>query len=120
MPSRILLVDDEVDLTDSLVRLLRRLSHTCLTAASGREAIAIIDTDRLDLVVTDLHMPGVDGMAVVRSARGKQQPIPVIQMTAYPAIECRSPLVTLDAVYLSKPFANADFLRAVQEALASS
>ena len=115
----ILLVDDEADLTDGLVRLLTRFSHTCLTASSGREAIAIIDADRIDLVVTDLHMPDMDGMAVARSARGKQPPIPVILMTAYPALESRPLLVVLGAIFLSKPFANADFLRAVQEALAS-
>jgi DNA-binding response OmpR family regulator len=112
-------VDDEADLTGSLVRLLRRFGHTCLTTSSGREAIDMIDTDRLDLVVTDLQMPEVDGMAVIRSARGKQPPIPVILMTAYPAVESRFLVTALGAVYLSKPFANADFLRAVEEALAS-
>ena len=53
-----LIVDDEADLSETLARLLGRLGHTCLVAASGSEAIRLIDTMTPDLVVTDLHMPG--------------------------------------------------------------
>jgi CheY-like chemotaxis protein len=58
--SRALIVDDELDLLDTLRRLLGRCGYTCLTASSGAEAIALIDAEAPDVVVTDLHMSGIE------------------------------------------------------------
>jgi CheY-like chemotaxis protein len=80
--SRALIVDDELDLLDTLRRLLGRCGYTCLTASSGAEAIALIDAEAPDVVVTDLHMSGIDGMAVARHAQGQRPPIPVVLITA--------------------------------------
>jgi CheY-like chemotaxis protein len=64
----ILLVDDDIDLLDTLVRLLRRQGYTCRVARSGDEAIRAVEAELPDVVVTDLRMPG-DGWAVARYAR---------------------------------------------------
>ena len=118
MPYRILVVDDDADLSETIVRLLRRYGYTCLTAASGSEGIELITTEVPTLVVTDLHMSGIDGLAVARWARDRIPPIPVILMTAYPTRAAHALAWIPDGtLYLSKPFATADFLRAVQDAL---
>ena len=118
MSSQVLIVDDDADLSETLARLLGRFGHKCLVAASGSEAIDLIDTMTPDLVVTDLHMPGMDGIAVMRRARQESPPIPVVLMTAYPTADTRREAERAGGVvYLAKPFANADMLEAVQRAL---
>ncbi len=121
MPFRILIVDDDTDLADTLARLLRRFGHTCLTAASASEAIGLIHIESPHLVVTDLHMPGMDGLAVARCARDQTPPIRVILMTAYPTPATQAQAGALGGtLHLGKPFANADFLKVVQDALAGA
>jgi CheY-like chemotaxis protein len=118
--SHVLIVDDDADLSETLARLLGRFGHTCLVATSGSEAVHLIDTMTFDLVVTDLHMPGMDGVAVARRAREESPPIPVVLMTAYRAADSRQETRTVGGtVYLAKPFANADMLEAVHRALES-
>jgi len=118
VPYRVLVVDDDLDLTETIVRLLRRFGYTCLTAASGGEGIALITSEAPALVVTDLHMSGIDGLAVARWARERIPPIPVILMTGYPTRPARARAWIPDGtLYLNKPFATADFLRAVQDSL---
>src|SRR5580698_4038799 len=83
-PAKILVADDEQNLRRVLVALLRREGHDVVQAASGLEAI-----DRLadvDVVITDLRMPGADGMEVLRSASKHHPHVPVIMITAYGSI----------------------------------
>jgi len=118
MPRTILVVDDEPDLVANCERLLRRLGHTCLEAHSGLEAVELISREAPDLVVTDLRLPGADGLAVARHAGGQVPPIPVILMTAYDSPQARSAALESGvAAYLAKPFSNAAFLNTVQRAL---
>jgi CheY-like chemotaxis protein len=118
---RILVVDDDLDLVDTLARLLRRFSHTCVTASSGEEAIRLMRFESPQLVVTDLHMPGLDGLAVARCARENTPPIPVILMTAYPTAESHAAAGALGGTrQLRKPFANADFMKAVEDVMAGA
>jgi CheY-like chemotaxis protein len=118
---RILLVDDETDLLDTLVRLLRRSSHTCLTASSAEDAILLIRSTSPELLVTDLHLPGLDGLAVARFARERNPRIPVILMTAYSMPETHARTATLGGTYyLKKPFNNGDFLKTVENAIAGA
>ncbi len=118
MSSCVLIVDDDADLLETLARLLGRFGHKCLVAASGAEAITLIEAASPDLVVTDLHMPGMDGVAVVRRAREKNPPIPVVLMTAYPTPETQREIqVVGGTIYLAKPIANADMLDATRRLL---
>lgn len=118
MGSRVLIVDDDADLLESLIRLLGRFGYTCLTASSGAEAIAAMEVEAPDVIVTDLHMPGLDGVAVTRHARGLRPPIPVVLMTAYSAPAAhRQGLGAGAAIQVAKPFRNADLVTAVQRAL---
>ena len=88
--------------------------------SASPEGIDAIEIESPDLVVTDLHLPGTDGVAVMRSARAHVPAIPVVLMSAYPTPKAQA-LAGQDGavVHLAKPFANVDFLAAVRQALAS-
>lgn len=103
----------------TLVRLLGRLGYKCRVASSAADAILALEAEPPDLVVTDLHMPGTDGWAVVRHARHHAPPIPVIVLTAYATSETHQEIRRMGSTtYIAKPFANADLVNAVQRAVA--
>jgi CheY-like chemotaxis protein len=113
---RILVVDDEPDMVATCAQILTGHGYHCLTASAGSDAIAMIDAEQPDLVVTDLHMPGIDGLAVARHAREREAPIPVVLITAWPPARGArdDPPAT---ARLAKPFANADLVASVRRAL---
>jgi two-component system response regulator GlrR len=117
---KILLVDDEPDLLASWERILRPLGHACLTASSGPAAIALIDRETPDLVVTDLHLPGgVDGLIVARHARAHVPPISVFLVSAHDSDQAREAAREIGvSAFLAKPLANATFREAVERVLA--
>jgi CheY-like chemotaxis protein len=118
MGRTILIVDDEPELVASCERLLRRAGHVPLHAHCGTEAMSLIDREQPDLVVTDLRLPKLDGMAVTRHARAQIPPIPVILITAYDSWQARQAATEAGVeVYLPKPFSNAEFLQAVVRVL---
>ncbi|HWC02297.1 MAG TPA: response regulator [Methylomirabilota bacterium] len=116
--ARILVVDDDLDMVATCAQVLAQHGYVCLTASAGSEAIAVMDAERPDLVVTDLHMPGVDGLAVARHARTRIPPIPVVLMTTWPApTTVREGLLAGAAAHLGKPFANAHLVGTVRHVL---
>jgi CheY-like chemotaxis protein len=68
---RILLVDDEEDLRDALVGLLKQAGHRVATAVSGEDAIARLERDRFDCVITDLALPGLSGLTLSRVVKDR-------------------------------------------------
>ena len=112
-PAKILVADDERNLRRVLVALLRREGHEVVQAASGIEAI-----DRLadvDVVITDLRMPGADGMDVLHTAAKNYPHIPVIMITAYGSVGQAVEAIKAGAFdYIEKPF-EADSIRAIVE-----
>jgi len=120
MPGTILLADDESELAMNCERLLRPLGYRCLHARDASAAIAIIEATGLDLVVTDLRLPGIDGFAVARGALARRPPIPVILITAYDSPWARRVAREVQvSAFLSKPFTNSAFLDAVRRVLAA-
>jgi len=101
--AKILVADDEQNLRRVLVALLRREGHEVVQAASGLEAI-----DRLadvDVVITDLRMPGADGMEVLRTASKSFPHTPVIMITAYGSVGQAVEAIKAGAFdYIEKPF----------------
>ena len=115
----VLVVDDEPDLLGSCERLLRPLGHVCLSASGGLDAIELIDRMEPDVVVTDLRLPGADGLTVARHAGARARPIPVVLITAYDSPWARRAAREANiAAYLPKPFGNATFVDAVRRVLA--
>ena len=113
-----LLVDDEPDLVATCVRLLGQIGHRCLTAGTGREAMGLIDAEHPDLVVTDLRLPTIDGLAIARHARQASPPPVVILTTGFTSREGKREAERAGAtLYLPKPFSATEFLDAVRWAL---
>ena len=117
-PARILLVDDEPDMLENCSRILSRQGHTCMTAANGREALAILEREQPDVLVTDLKMPEMDGMALLRHAHELDPTLPVIMLTAFATIESAVAAVKEGAFdYLPKDFSVDQLRVAVERAL---
>jgi len=79
----ILVVDDEKDVTMSLKGFFTALGHDMLTALDGEEAIQVIDTLNLDLILLDVKMPGIDGIQILKHVRKTKPKTKVIIITAY-------------------------------------
>jgi two-component system response regulator PilR (NtrC family) len=111
----ILVVEDQDSARESLADLLRGVGYQVLEAADGDQAIALLDQHDLDLVLTDLTMPGRDGMAVLRHVREASPQTLVILMTAHATVETAVEAIRLGAQdYILKPLIFEDVLRKVQ------
>jgi two-component system response regulator GlrR len=115
---RILVVDDDENLLRLLTIRLRRAGYGVDAAAGGRDALARARSSQPDVVITDVRMPGLDGMALFESLRAQHPTLPVIILTAHGTIP--------DAVeatrrgvfaYLTKPFDSDELLGSVDQAL---
>jgi signal transduction histidine kinase/DNA-binding response OmpR family regulator len=101
---RILVVDDEPRMTDSVKALLAADGHDVVTANSGSEALAKLDKNAFDVVLADLRMPDVDGLEVLRAARQIAPDRPVVMMTAYASLDSAVAAINDGAYdYLIKP-----------------
>ena len=109
---RILVVDDEEIKRVSLVDDLAAAEHDAIPAANGEEALALLDSERFDVVLTDLRMPGVDGMDLLRRIKVSDVPHPaVILMTAYGSIPIAVEAMKMGAYdFVTKPFRNQAIL----------
>jgi len=116
---RLLIVDDEPDMLDNCTRLLAKAGYACVTSSDPRQAMALLESERPDLLLTDLRMPGVDGLALLRQAHQVDPQMPVIILTAFATIESAVEAVKEGAFdYLPKPFSVDQLRLAVDRALA--
>jgi CheY-like chemotaxis protein len=117
-PRSVLVVDDEPDMLVNVARILRRGRYECVTAGSGEEAIALLQRQRPDLILTDLRMPGMDGLALLRAVRRHFPPTPVVIFTAYASeATAQEALAAGASAFLPKPFTGAQLLETVRTAL---
>jgi len=114
MTATILAIDDEPELLQSIRKILVREGCRVLTASSGEQGLLLLQQDASpDLVLTDLMMPGIGGMEVLRTVRRRHAETPVVLMTAYATVENAVQAVQEGAYdVLTKPF-SADQLRVV-------
>src|SRR5512137_460182 len=104
--ARVLVADDEPRLGNLVGQMLQLDGHEVLRVGGGQDALAALAPGRFDVVVTDLRMPGVDGLAVLRAARALPSPPGVILMTAHGSAESAVEAMKAGAAdYLTKPFA---------------
>jgi len=100
-------------------RILTRAGHECLLASDPAEAIAMLETALPDLVITDLRMPAMDGLEMMRRAHQLDPARPVIMLTAFATIESAVAAVKAGAFdYLAKPFTMDQLALAAERALA--
>ena len=117
MPSTVLIVEDDPTTTDFVSRYLKRDGHRVLTAADGEEGLRIAREIKPDLVVLDLMLPKLDGMAVCRTLRAESD-IAIIMLTA--RVDEGDRLVGLDVGaddYMTKPFSPSELAARVRAVL---
>ena len=115
---RVLVVDDEASIRDLLAKTLALAEYDVDLAPEGRTALERLRIIPYDLLITDLKMPGVDGLTVIREARRLKADIPVIIITGYSTESSAIEAVNLGVSgYLTKPFRVPRVLAAAAKAL---
>ena len=119
MPARILIVDDEPRFTEVYSMLLSDLGAEIATAGGGEEALAKARAERPDLVITDLSMPGMDGLQLLKAVREEMHDVPVVVATAHGSIESAVSAMRAGAFdYVTKPVEEETLVLTVKKALA--
>jgi response regulator RpfG family c-di-GMP phosphodiesterase len=118
-PLTLLFVDDEASILSALRRLFRPVGYRILTAEGGVEALDILGKEEVDLVVSDMRMPNMDGAAFLREVRARWPGVVRLLLTGYSDISS-----TIDAInhgeiyrYISKPWNDDEILHTVKDAL---
>ena len=115
---RILVVDDESSIRDLLAKTLSLAEYDVDTAPDGRSALERLRLYPYDLLIADLKMPGIDGLAVIREAKRLNANLPVIIITGYSTESAAIDAVNLGvAGYLTKPFRVPQVLAAASKAI---
>lgn len=115
---RILIVDDEETIRELLLKTLALAEYEVDVAPDGRTAVDRMRLIQYDLLITDLRMPGVDGLTVIREARRLKADIPVIIVTGYSSEASAIEAINLGVQgYLTKPFRVPRVLAAAAKAL---
>lgn len=115
----ILCVDDEPNILSALRRLFRPQGYTVKVAGSGAEGLAVIDAEQVDLIISDMRMPGMDGAAFLAEACKRQPDAVRLLLTGYADMESTIAAINAGHIarYISKPWNDQDVLLTVREAL---
>ena len=118
MAEAILVADDEAGVRESLAEVLRDAGYAVETAVDGSAALAALDTNDFAVVITDLRMPGADGLAVLRKLREvAPQTVPLV-MTAHGSVESAVEALRAGAAdYILKPLVFDDVLAKIGRVL---
>jgi CheY-like chemotaxis protein len=114
-PLRILATEDEPEVLDLLRAMLVHAGHTVFGAASGREALALFTREPVDLVITDLGMSGMTGLALATELK-RLRPVPIVLLTGWADELDQNALPHVDVV-LAKPFSRERLLEAMARAV---
>jgi DNA-binding NtrC family response regulator len=110
---RILVVDDEINICRSCTKVLAKLNYKVEYALNGYDALAMMDAEPFDIIITDLKMSSLGGMEVLRRVKDVYPDTPVIVMTGYASVSSAVEVMKIGALdYLPKPF-TPDELRAI-------
>jgi DNA-binding response OmpR family regulator len=115
----VVIVEDETDVADTCVRVLKRAGFECLVAYDSPEALALVDSGLPEVVLCDINLPTHDGFEVARYVRRKRPDTPVILMTSYYRRDIAGRAVQVGAAHcLCKPFSNSELISTVESLLA--
>src|SRR5438093_2367638 len=119
MPAeKILVVDDEQSMAQFMAIVLRKEGYQVSTVQNGRDALEKVKTDGLDVVITDIRMPGMDGIQLLQGIKKYDPSLPVVIMTAYASQQSAIDAVNLGAFqYLIKDAKNDEIKRVVRNAM---
>ncbi|MBW1699395.1 MAG: response regulator [Deltaproteobacteria bacterium] len=114
---KLLLVDDEERFLNTTKILLEKRGVVTFTATNGADALKVMDEHRIDVVVLDVKMPGIDGVEVLRKSKQKHPLVEVIMLTGHASVESAVEGLKLGAFdYVKKPCDISDLIAKVNEA----
>lgn len=119
MPEKILIVDDEVDMLELLKRIIEsKTPYRVLTTPAPLDVPQLLEGTPVDLLITDLRMPGQSGIELLETIRPKHDRLPVIVITAYGTIESAVAAMQKGAFsFITKPFKKEEILIQIEKAL---
>src|SRR6266853_1274999 len=121
MADRVLVVDDELSLRKVLAATLQREGYEVQVASDGEEALAALDRDGADVVVTDLVMPKMDGLSLLRKVVVSHPDVPVIVVTAHGRVDSAVEAMKAGAFdFVTKPFEHAELKAIIAKAARQS
>jgi len=114
----ILIVDDDIDILELLQRHLKSMDYHTYKAVSVKEALFILKDTFIDLLITDIQMPEVDGLQLLKFANEHYPEIPKLVITGYPSVDGALEVIKSGAIdYLTKPFTKEELKQSVAKAL---
>ena len=116
--AKILVVDDDHDVRTVTSDTIHELGYMAVTVASAEEAIAKLRAERFDLLITDVAMPGTDGVELARQARAIDEHLPILFSSGYADVQTFGEELS-DETVLRKPFRIADIASRIQKVLGS-
>ena len=115
---KLLVIDDEPAIREGVRRILEAESFQVETFSNGQAALERLRQESFDLVVTDLKMPGISGMDVLKTIKERHPDLPVIFITGYSSVDNAVEAMKRGAVdYLAKPFNREEVLKVIRTAL---
>ena len=119
MAEKILIVDDEPDMLKLLTMILRAKTEYAVTATNNPlEALELAKKGGFSLVISDLKMPGLDGMELIDAVKKVDEDIPIIIMTAYGTVESATEAIRKGGFdFITKPFRKEQILFTIDKAL---
>ncbi len=119
--ARILVIDDEASIRDSLRMILEYEGYSCLPAATGEEGLARVRQDAPDLVFLDIKMPGMDGLEVLAAIREIDESLPVVMISGHGTVQTAVEATRLGAIdFIEKPLSSERVLLTIRNALNAS
>ncbi len=113
---QILVVDDQDMVRESLHEILDAYGYSVDEADDGKSALEVVNTKRIDLIISDLHMPGISGDELLAAIRQRDCPIPIIIVTGDPSVDSAVKCIKLGASdYIQKPFSIEKIREAVEK-----
>jgi len=117
----ILIVDDDINILELLQRHLHSMDYHTYKAISVKEAVAILRDTKIDLLITDLKMPEVDGFQLIQFASEHYPNMPKLVVTGYPSVQDALSAIKSGAVdYLVKPFTKEELKQGVLKSLSTA
>ncbi len=121
MNTNILIVDDESNIRKVLRAMLEQEGYSVWEARDGIDALALLKKEDIQTIISDLRMPKLDGMALLKTVTKQYPDIPLIMMTAYETVESAVAALKLGAFdYISKPFDRVEMISAIHKAMNTS
>lgn len=113
----ILIVDDDIDILELLQRHLQSMGYHTYKAVSVKEALYILKDTFIDLLITDIQMPEIDGLQLLKFSNEHYPEIPKLVVTGYPSVQDTLQVIKSGATdYLTKPFTKKELKEAIEKA----